>query len=95
MGILDVAERWHSRDARRHYRVLEDGLDTLVKNDMGQRHGHETREAHCWIFDKPHNPEWPFTFENCCDAFKLDPSYMRRIIRQWLERRPEVEKKRA
>jgi hypothetical protein len=80
-------------EKRLMYRVLEDGLDTLVKNDMGRRHGHDTRDAHRWVFDRPSNHEWPFTFENCCDAFKLDPSYMRRIIRQWLDRRTLMQRR--
>ncbi|MEK7094351.1 MAG: hypothetical protein AAB903_03370 [Patescibacteria group bacterium] len=66
--------------------VLEDALKTyqkyvFVKDPVGRV---IFDEADIWIFSRDRS--WPFSFLNLCEALEINPSYVRRVLRQWLER---------
>ena len=62
--------------------VLEDGIDCYLKyfsakNRRGKR---LFGEAEQWIFSR--NDDWLFSCDNICEMLKLDPDYIRRILRE-------------
>ena len=42
------------------------------------------QEAEQWLMDRDQGPE--FSFENICEALKLDPNYLRYGLQRWRER---------
>jgi hypothetical protein len=66
--------------------VLEDAYyiaTTKINRSYGKesvkRRKREQKEARDWI-GKPEDPEIFFSFINCCEALRLDPSYWRKGI---------------
>ena len=58
--------------------VLEDAIECFWKYARA-RDGRSERlflEAEEWILEQ--NSDWPFSFENICEALNLDPKYLRR-----------------
>ena len=45
-----------------------------------------SRDAAKWFFDD--DTAWPYSFLNLCSALGLNPSYIRRRLRQWRTTRP-------
>ena len=39
------------------------------------------RETEMWIFEE--NREWPFSFINICEAFEINPQYLRQALLHW------------
>jgi len=63
-------------------RILEDGIHLYQKYSIATN-GSKKRlylQLKAWIMS--HNRSWVFSFENICEAFNLDPSYIRRGIRR-------------
>lgn len=63
--------------------VLEDAVATFQRYvDAQDRRGERLhREAEEW-FDSEED-EWPFAFENICNALDIEAEYLRRGLRQW------------
>ena len=61
--------------------VLQDAVATLLKHAGSARSGPRrlVREAEQWIFT--HNADWPFSFENICNALNLDAAALREGLR--------------
>ena len=58
--------------------VMEDAIECFWKYARA-RDGRSERlslEAEEWILEQ--NSDWPFSFENICEALNLDPKYLRR-----------------
>lgn len=57
--------------------VLEDAIMSLQKYALGKSRREKLlfREAEEWILES--GSEWPFSFENICDALGLSPDYIR------------------
>jgi hypothetical protein len=62
--------------------VLEDAVDCYLKYCSARtRRGKRIfTEAAQWIFDR--DEDWLFGFDNICEMLKLDPDYIRRVLRQ-------------
>jgi hypothetical protein len=63
--------------------VLEEAVHCLQHQSRksGRRAQRLTREVEAWFFaDDPH---WVFSFVNICALLGLDPTYLRRGLRQW------------
>jgi hypothetical protein len=58
--------------------VLNDAIECLQKYSCGAESKSERLflEAVEWMLEC--DADWPFSFENICDALRLDPNYMRR-----------------
>jgi len=61
--------------------VLEEALTCFqsqfyIRRDKAQR---LARDAEAWFFSD--ETSWPFAFVNICDVLQLDPSYIRRGLR--------------
>jgi hypothetical protein len=61
--------------------VLEDAIDCYLKNGaVSTRRGKRIfGEAEQWIFSQ--DDDWFFGFENICEMLKIDPDYIRRVLR--------------
>ena len=64
--------------------VLEDAIRTFCgctasRGRRSQRLFHETAE---WF--ESSDVSWPFSFENICDALRLEPGWIRGLLRRWL-----------
>jgi len=67
--------------------VLEDAIDCYLKYHTAKsRRGKRIfSEAAQWILDR--NDDWLFGFDNICEMLKLDPNYVRRIVKQSAQER--------
>jgi len=70
--------------------VLEDAVDCYQKHahtrdPRGQQIFDEARE---WV--DSHDRSWLFSFENICDTLEINADYVRRGLRMWKERAPQV-----
>jgi len=65
--------------------VLEDAVATFQRYvDAGDRRGQRLhRESEEW-FASAEN-DWPFAFENICNAIEIEPEYLRRGLAGWKE----------
>lgn len=69
--------------------VLEDAVDCY------QKHSHSTdprgqqlfEEAVAWV--QSDDRSWLFSFENICDTLEINSDYVRRGLRQFVERKPQ------
>ncbi len=62
--------------------ILEDGLRCFRKNINARlSRRREFYEAEQWFFGS--KAEGPFAFENVCHILDLDPSHLRRTLRDW------------
>lgn len=76
--------------------VLEDAVGAFQKyvwatNRRGRRF---FNEAEAWF--EVRDADWPFAFENVCEALGLEPSFIRLGLRRWHDRQvahPEVSAK--
>jgi len=50
------------------------------------------REAKAWFWEE--SPGCPFSFRSICEVFSLDPSYLRRGLRQWTANSPRGKSRR-
>jgi len=68
--------------------ILEDAIEVYRKQaaarDTRKRHMFEDAEA--WIENR--DASWIFSFENICTVLDLDPSYIRKGLREWKRRVP-------
>jgi len=70
--------------------VLEDAVDCYQKHahtrdPRGQQIFDEARE---WV--ESDDRSWLFSFENICDTLEINADYVRRGLRMWKERGPQV-----
>jgi len=72
----------HTPEMRLIAAVLEDAIDCYLKYDsVSTRRGKRMfGEAEQWIFSQ--DDDWFFGFENICEMLKIDPDYIRRVLRQ-------------
>ena len=63
--------------------VLEDAIRTFCgcSGSPGVRRQRLFRETADWFESCDVN--WPFSFENICDALALEPGWVRRLLRRW------------
>jgi hypothetical protein len=76
------------------FAVLSDAVETFrkfafSKSARGQR---LFRQAEEWLWDK--EPDYFFSCKNICEVMGLDPCYLRRGLRQWLEENKELSRTR-
>lgn len=75
-------------EERLMFAVLNDAVECLAKNRHGKRRGD------CRLFRESCNrilsdeSDELYSFENICDALKIDPSYLRRGLLRWLSDTP-------
>ena len=67
--------------------MLEDAIDCYLKycSAKSRRGKRIFAEAAQWIFDR--DEDWLFGFENICEMLKLDPDYIRRVVKQSAQER--------
>src|SRR5215470_19985921 len=70
--------------------VLEDAIDcfqkyAFVRDPRGRQMFEEARE---WVGSTDRG--WLFSFENICDTLEINAEYVRRGLRTWKERGPQV-----
>ena len=67
--------------------MLEDAIDCYLKYCSAKtRRGKRIfTEAAQWIFDR--DDDWLFGFDNICEMLKLDPDYIRRVLKQSAQER--------
>jgi hypothetical protein len=80
----------HTPEIRLIAAVLEDAIGCYlkycwVKTRRGKR---IFSEAEQWMFSR--DDDWLFGFENICEMLKLDPSYIRRVLRQNVQKRLRI-----
>lgn len=75
-----------SGERRLMYTSLKDGIKDVIKSDWGEissdRHTGGRNEAYNWMFGEYQN--FTFSFINLCEAFGLDPSYVKRCVNKLL-----------
>ena len=91
MEDLGRPERYDG-EKRLFFEVWRDALESFVKESKPKKqneHHHRTamrlsryEEHRRWIFDDPADPQWPFTFDNCCEEIGLSPNYVRKLVRR-------------
>jgi hypothetical protein len=72
----------HTPEIRLIAAVLQDAIDCYLKYSSAQtRRGKRIfAEAAQWIFGR--DDDWLFSFDNICEMLKLDPDYVRQMLRQ-------------
>src|SRR5262245_59392632 len=67
--------------------LLEDAIDCYLKHCSAKsRRGKRIfAEAAQWILDR--DDDWLFGFDNICEMLKLDPNYIRRVVKQSAQER--------
>ena len=67
--------------------VFEDALRTFCEcaGATGRRDQRLFRDAAEWF--ESSDAQWPFAFENICDALGLEPEWIRQLLRRWDARR--------
>ena len=82
----------HTPEMRLIGAVLEDAIDCYFKYFSAQtRRGKRIfTEAAQWIFGQ--DDDWLFSFDNICEMLKLDPDYIRRVLRQNAQERLQLVK---
>jgi hypothetical protein len=75
----------HGCEQRLMLTVLQDAVECFQDYVLAQdiREKKLFQDAQDWILEK--NSEWPFSFENICEALQLDPDYIRRGLLVWKE----------
>jgi hypothetical protein len=66
--------------------VLEDGVRSFQDNVLPRNRKKQMlfEDAQEWLFND--DGDWLFSFVSICSVLGLDPSYIRRGLRQWQER---------
>ena len=72
--------------------VLEDAVECYLKHFSAKtRRGKRLfGEAEQWIFSR--NDDWLFSCDNICEMLKLDPDYIRRVLRDITQERAQPPK---
>lgn len=65
--------------------ILEDAVDCFQRPLINEKRRKLFLEAEVWLMSD--NKEYFFAFENICEALELDPSYVRRGLVEWQQRR--------
>ena len=83
--FLPGARQQMTEERRLRIAVLEDAIDCFQKHLFAtkERDRQLFREAEQWIIDTDRRP--PFSFEQICEVLRLDPDYLRRGLRRWLQ----------
>lgn len=68
--------------------VLTDAIETYLRRDAAtvtsQAIRRELRDVRNWI--QSDDVSWPFSFLNVCHALAIDPTFLRRGLRDWRRR---------
>ena len=80
----------HTPEIRLIAAVLEDAIDCYLKyySTKTRRGKRIFTEAAQWIFSP--DEDWLFGFNNICEMLKLDPNYIRRVLRQNAQERLQL-----
>ncbi len=64
--------------------ILEDAVVSFQKFLFAQKGKRKNlfRDAEEWLFQE--NGHWVFSFESICDALGLNPSYLRKGLKEWM-----------
>lgn len=67
--------------------VLEEAVLCFQKGSSAgdRRRKSLFRDAEEWIMEE--NSDWPFSFENICEALGLNPAYLRQGLLRWKEKK--------
>lgn len=67
------------------FAVLAEAVETYQRFAFSKSRGKQRlfREAKAWFWAE--GPGCPFSFPSICEVFGLDPTYLRRGLRQWTE----------
>ncbi len=70
--------------------ILEDAIEGFHKyrEARNEKEKRLYQDAEQWILGK--DDDWLFSFENICETLGLDPSYLRRTILSWANRKGSV-----
>lgn len=75
-----------SGERRLLYTSLKDGIKDVIQSDWGEissdRHTGGRNEAYNWMFGEFQN--FTFSFVNLCEAFSIDPSYVKKCVNKLL-----------
>src|SRR4051812_18705519 len=65
--------------------VLEDAVQCICEGWLSQHRAKRRlgREALEWLFSE--DGQWPFSFVNICTLLGLEPEYLRRGLRHWVQ----------
>jgi hypothetical protein len=77
----------HEGEERLMLAVLQDAVECFQKHAMAEYLWEKKlfQEAEDWILER--NSDWLFSFENICQALRLNPDYIRRGLLVWKEAR--------
>jgi hypothetical protein len=77
----------HGGEERLMLAVLQDAVECFQKHAMAEYLWERKlfQEAEDWILER--NSDWLFSFENSCQALRLNPDYIRRGLLVWKEAR--------
>jgi hypothetical protein len=77
--------RLYGGEERLMLAVLQDAVECFQEYVLAQYVWEKKlfQEAEDWILEK--NSDWPFSFENICEALQLNPDYIRRGLMVWKE----------
>jgi hypothetical protein len=77
--------RLYGGEERLMLAVLQDAVECFQEHVLAQYVWEKKlfQEAEEWILEK--NSDWPFSFENICEALQLNPDYIRRGLLVWKE----------
>ena len=77
----------HGGEERLMLAVLEDAIECFQQHVLAQYVWEKKlfQEAEDWILER--NSDWLFSFENICQALRLNPDYIRRGLLVWKEAR--------
>ena len=72
------------------FAVLSEAIETFRKFAFSKsvRGQNLFRQAEEWLWDK--EPDYFFSCKNICEVMGLDPCYLRRGLRQWVEENREL-----
>ena len=66
--------------------VLRDAIECYQKYAHAREPRGRTLFADAALWIDSSDPEWPFSYENICEALGLDPAYVRRGLSRWRRR---------
>jgi hypothetical protein len=70
-------------------KLFTDALEIFLELVVSQAKPQLLKESRDWIFDEG-NDDWIFSFENVCIMLDYEPTYWRRLCREYESRFPEA-----
>jgi len=71
--------------------VFASGLVTIRNHAHDPARRKEVAEDIAWVFSD--DTSWPYSFLRLCELFRLDPGYVRRIVRTWIQEASPLRRK--